>query len=257
MKKRFQYLVLCIVLFGLAACGGSPPPVTPSPAVPIVPTVTPIPLYMSVTLGSLPFTESGIGPDYNITTNTPVLIGSSDPRIRPFNNQMTLLIQGYIDGFRNNWQHQPPESLFCFLDITFTQMSPPGNLLSLRFTIRSYSNNAPHTDTYSHTVTYNLEAGQFVTLSQLFLPGSNYLGIIFTYCIAKLEAELGSNLWRDGALPTPDNYRNWNITAEGLLITFDRYQVASYPAGPRLITVPYSELQSIIDPQGPLAGYLP
>jgi hypothetical protein len=250
MKTLFRVLFLCVILTGLAACGGNLT-TTPVPTMPIVPTATPAPLYTSVTLSSVLFTESGTGPDYSITTNTPVLIGSSDPRIRPFNNQMALLVQGYIDGFRNNWQHQPPESLFCFLDITFTQMSPPGNVLSLRFTIRDYSNNAPRPDTYYRTITYDLEAGKFLALRELFLPGSNYLETISEYCIANMKAT-GFDIWEGGAKPILDYYRNWNVTADGLLISFDRGQVSYVPF---FITIPYSELQSIIDPYGPLAEY--
>ena len=40
---------------------------------------------------------------------------------------------------------------------------------------------------------------------------------------------------------------------EGLLITFNRGTVDAAAAGERTVLVPYSELQAIIDPQGPLA----
>ena len=59
-----------------------------------------------------------------------------------------------------------------------------------------------------------------------------------------------------GADPLPDNYRTWNIAVDGLVITFDAYQVAAYAAGPQIVTIPYMELQAIIDPSGPLEVYL-
>jgi hypothetical protein len=55
-------------------------------------------------------------------------------------------------------------------------------------------------------------------------------------------------------VPTPENYRNWNIATDGLMITFDEYQVAAYAAGPQTVVVPYSELQAVIDPASPLTG---
>jgi hypothetical protein len=58
----------------------------------------------------------------------------------------------------------------------------------------------------------------------------------------------------DGAKPMPENYDNWNITPDGLLITFDMYQVAPGASGPLQVLVPYAQLQGVIDPQGPLAG---
>ena len=59
-----------------------------------------------------------------------------------------------------------------------------------------------------------------------------------------------------GADPILENYRNWNITADGLLISFDPYQVAAYAAGPQTVLVPYGELQLVIDPHSPLAGFV-
>jgi hypothetical protein len=214
---------------------------------------------MTVALSSTPFTETGTGPDYTIETNTPVLTGSSlDPRLSPFNDAMAAIVQQEVDLFKENLKDLPvvPIAMGSFLKVDFAQVSPAGNLLSLKFIISFYSDGAAHPGTNSRTATYDLEAGQFITLDQLFLPGSDYLGTISAYCIAKLQAsEIGPVLFAEGAQPTADNYRNWNVTADGLLITFDEYQVAAYAAGPQLVTVPYSELQSIIDPQGPLAGY--
>ena len=95
-------------------------------------------------------------------------------------------------------------------------------------------------------------------LGQLFLPGSNYLESIANYCIGQLSSRnIGFDSFSTGAQPLQENYGNWNITADGLLITFDEYQVAAYAAGPQEVNVPYAEVQSIIDPHGPLAGFLP
>jgi hypothetical protein len=52
-----------------------------------------------------------------------------------------------------------------------------------------------------------------------------------------------------------ENYRNWNITPDGLMITFDEYQVAPYAAGPQTVTVPYSELRGLINPEGVLKQF--
>ena len=41
---------------------------------------------------------------------------------------------------------------------------------------------------------------------------------------------------------------------DGLLITFEMYQVAPGASGPMQVLVPYEHLQTVIDPQGPLAG---
>jgi rhodanese-related sulfurtransferase len=257
MKKLSHILTLCIFLLGLVACGGNAT-ASPEPTTVIGLPVTPVPLYTRVALSSTPSTETGTGPDYTITTNTPVLTGGNDPRISLFNDAMTALVQQEVYTFKQNLQNLPvmPIAAGSFLEVKFAQVSPPGNLLSLKFTISFYSDGAAHPGSYSRTATYDLEAGQFITLDQFFVPESDYLGTISAYCLATLQAsEIGPALFAEGAQPTAENYHNWNITADGLLITFDEYQVAAYAAGPQQVTVPYSELAAIINPQGPLAGY--
>ena len=94
-----------------------------------------------------------------------------------------------------------------------------------------------------------------LTLGDLFLPNSDYLETIASYCITELSKQPGfDGPFTDGAKPTPENYRNWNITPDGLLITFDTYQVSPGASGPQQVLVPFPQLERAIDPQGPLAG---
>jgi hypothetical protein len=266
---KSHYLAICILFICLAACGGSPPPVTPtsvptiSPSPTAVPTIFPTPtvaipsspLFQSVTLDYWSY-NNGVK-----NARVPALTGSLDPRVLKFNHEMSALVDEVIRLAASDWggKHAPvdPNLPGSTLDVRFELLSPPGSIFSLKFEITSYAKGAAHPFDYTRTVTYDLEKGEDVTLDQLFLPGVDFLGLISTYCLAQLSAsEVGSVLSVEGAQPTVENYRNWNVTADGLLITFDEYQVAPYAAGPQTVTVPYSELQAILSPQGPLAGVL-
>jgi hypothetical protein len=91
----------------------------------------------------------------------------------------------------------------------------------------------------------------------LFLPGTNYLQVLSDYCKTELEGrDIAFDASVTDADPLPDNYQSWNISADGLVITFDEYLVAAYAAGPQIVTIPYAELQAMIDPNGPLSIYL-
>jgi hypothetical protein len=59
-------------------------------------------------------------------------------------------------------------------------------------------------------------------------------------------------MFSDGARPTPENYAVWNVSAEGVVITFNEAQVAAYAAGPQEVVIPFATLKDIFDPQGPL-----
>ena len=56
---------------------------------------------------------------------------------------------------------------------------------------------------------------------------------------------------------TIQNYRNWNITSDCLLIPFDPYRVPAYAAGTQLVTILYAEGKSSLDPRSPLVSLLP
>jgi hypothetical protein len=103
------------------------------------------------------------------------------------------------------------------------------------------------------TLNYDLGQGRELALGDLFLPDSPYLEAISRYCTAELEKQpFFDGFFMDGAQPTLQNYRSWNIGPEGLIITFGTYQVAPGAAGPQTVLVPYRELTDFIKPQGPL-----
>jgi len=265
-QKIIPGFVLSTLLASMLACGATPTPqqsTDTSPVPPteaLTPTFTPIPVFTVVSLVSNLTEETGKSPDYTIKAQTPFFQGSEDLRVTNFNNEMILLTQEEIARFRDNVvQVQPlPGSTGSFYDQHYKLLSPPGNLVSLKFQIMIYIQGAAHPATHMRTVTYDLEAGTDVRLVQLFLPDSDYLERIANYCIAKLGTrDIGFEASSSGAQPLPENYGNWNITADGLMITFDEYKVAAYAAGSQEVIVPYAELQSVIDPHGPLAGFLP
>jgi hypothetical protein len=252
-------LLPLILFLALAACSRpTPAPQVTSTTVP-TPTATALPLARQVKLAQSTIQDEGKKPDYVLKADVPVLQGSSDPRVQTFNIATITLVQKEIDGFKTNVSQLPAEPISggSSFDMTFETVSPPGNLLSLLFTAYIYSDGAAHPYSYSVTYTYDLEKGAPVSLEQLFLPDSGYLNVIATWCRAELsKRDIGFlDYGTQGADPLADNYRNWNVTPDGLRITFDPYQVAPYVFGSQTVTVPYDALQDVIDPDGPLGGY--
>ena len=267
-RRIILAFVFSTLLASVLACGSTPAAPTatvtaePPPTQTSLPTQPSAPLYKSATLASVPRNETSQPPSpaYTVKAQIPTLQGNRDARVTNFNDEMTLLTQEEIAKFKDNAaQTRPlPGSAGSSYDQQYQLLSPPGNLLSLKFQIYIYIYQAAHPNTHSRTVNYDLEAGQDLPLEQLFLSGSDYLQRISNYCIAQLKTRnIGFDPTTSGALPLPANYGNWNITAKGLLITFDAYQVAAYAAGPQEVVIPFAELQAVIDPHGALAGFLP
>jgi hypothetical protein len=260
---RVMLAILC--LFILLACNVvysafNPTPTAVPPTPLPLPTATSVPLIsQQVTLVNVPFRETNPGgnfPSYTITSQTPQLTGSDDPRIQAFNERLNELVTKEVDSHRQNFQQLPltPLSTGSFLDVTYTLVSQVGDLWSFKFDLSFYADTAAHPGSYSVTVNYDLDHGRELALGELFLPNSNYLELISKYCTAQLTQQpYADSFFLEGAKPTPENYRSWNVAPDGLLITFDVYQVAPYASGPYTIVVPLRELQAIINPEGPLA----
>jgi len=259
-RKSILVFTAFIVLLTLACNAtftfGYPTPTTIPPTA--APTATPVPLSAQVTLVSVPFIETDQGgdfPPYTLTASTPQLNGSDDPRVKQFNQRLSDLIENEADLWRQSFRELPvtPLSNGSFLKVDYTLVSQYDEIWSLKFDISFYSDGAAHPGDYSLTLNHDLGQSRELALGDLFLPNSNYLEAISNYCIAELSRQMFfEGPFTDGAQPTSDNYRNWNIAPQGLMITFDTYQVGPGAAGPQRVMVPYDQLSAEIDPQGPL-----
>lgn len=223
-------------------------------------TGSPTPLLSEqVTLNSVPFTETDPGsgfPAYSITARIPQLTGSDNAHVLSINQRLEELVMGEVDVWRGSFKSLPitPVSNGSILEVKYTLVSQLGDLWSFKFDFAFYSDGAAHPGLNSITLNYDLGMGRELGLDDLFLPHSRYLEAIAQYCVTELRKQPYSDSFTlNGTQPTLQNFRNWNITMDGLMITFDEYQVAPYAAGPQTVVVPYGELTEFIDPQGPLA----
>jgi hypothetical protein len=246
-----------VLLLGILACNALvtfPAAVATPTAVPPDPTDGPS-ISQQVTLAPQALNETNQDPPFTINAQMPQLAGSDDPRVTAFNQRLKDLVTKEVDAWRESFNQITLVSNGSSLDETYTLVSQIGDLWSLKFDFRFYSDGAAHPGLYSITLNYDLAQGRELALGDMFLPNSSYLEAIANYCVTELSKQPGfEDPFTEGARPTPENYRNWNITPEGLLITFDMYQVAPGASGPIQVLVPYEQLQSAIDPQGPLAG---
>lgn len=252
----YKLAITGFILLFILACNSLIPLPDPTPTPPTS-TSTPILLSQQVTLVSQLLDETNQTPPFTIKSQIPQLAGSDDPRVTAFNQRLDELVTNEVNTWRESFLQNtgPSVSSGSFLETTYTLVSQIGELWSLKFDFHFYSAGAAHPGSYSITLNYDLDQGRELKLSDLFVANSNYLEVISNHCIAELSKQpFFDAAFTTGADPTPENYRNWNITPDGVLITFDTYQVAPGAAGPQQVLVPYAELQGLIDPQGVLAG---
>lgn len=261
-KTSHQALMIftTLLLLGNLACNALaflPTPTAVDPPMQIPPTVIPdLILSQQVKLVSQTLKETNQTPPFTITAQTPQLTGSDDPRVTAFNQRLSQLVTDEVDLWRKGFQENtmyPVNELGSFLEVSYTQTAQYADIWSFKFDLYFYANGAAHPGSYSITLNYDLGQGRELALADLFLPNADYLYVISQYCIAELSKQpFFEGPFTEGAQPTPENYSRWNITPDGLMITFDDYQVGPHAAGPQVVTVPYSQLKEIANPEGPL-----
>jgi hypothetical protein len=203
--------------------------------------------------------EQSETPKYSIHLQYPSLQWVSQAAADTFNERIDAHMADEVTAFKANvndveeWRQQNMPGASSDLNISYLVTYQENDLISVLFTIDFYLAGAAHPGQYSHVFNFDLDAGKFMALPDLFLPGSNYLQHIAEYCTNALN-QSGNLQNPQGAAAIEDNYRLWNIQPDGLLISFDTYHVAPGAAGRQQVLVPYSELEDVIDPQGPLAA---
>ena len=208
---------------------------------------------------STPFSESGNAPVYTINAQIPILQGSGDSRVTTFNTRLNQIAQDEINQFKNDvlsFASDPPISAGSSFDLQYSVIGQRADIWSIKFDISIYADGAAHPAHYSTTMNYDLSNGREISLDELFLSSSNYLQVISDICKAQLTArDIAFDGIQTGADPLPENYQRWNISNEGLVITFDEYQVAAYAAGPQVVVIPFPALKGIVNPQSALGSF--
>ncbi len=260
MKHRLIPFALVLLLATLA-CNLPMQTGEPAAATPDVSTVPPTPrLSEVITINSEPFSEEGKDPIYSITAQIPYAEGADPTRLANFNTLLKKTAEEQIIPFRDSvltLAPVQPISAGSSLSLKYTVIGQALDYWSIKYEIDAYFDGAAHPGHTSITINYDLDRDRPLTLDELFLPGSNYLQVIADYCKAELtKRDIAFEGFSAGAEPLPENYTRWNMSNEGLVITFDEYQVAPYAAGPQVVVLPFSALQSVSDPNSILSFFV-
>lgn len=256
MKRTFALLTsLLLTVFGAAL------PATQAQIGTLEPTLagTAVELPGGLRLESAVSEEHLTNPKLDITVRKPVLVGDNRTMLAAFNDEVDRIVKDTVGSFRdeivqaNSVATLPPEiaSLGSYIDLNYDIYHVDEALISIKFNVDWYGAGAAHPNTYSMTLNYDLQNAKVLELADLFKPKSKFLEALANYSTERLK-EAGVLIFPEGAEPKPENYRSWNISMNGLVINFDDYQVAPHAVGPQQVTVPYSVLQALIRPDGPL-----
>ena len=193
----------------------------------------------------------------------PLLVSPhDDAAVKSFNQMVSDLIQQSVVIFRQQAAKNAenlqvlPKSVNkndMYIDYNTSFMIADENpILSVRFTLQTYLAGMAHPYHQHQVINVNLSTGESINFEDLFIPTSNYLEILSNYSRQILSKRLKDNaLINEGTKPINDNFKIWNVTSNGLVITFEEATVAPYVYGAQTVLIPYSILKSVINPDIP------
>ncbi len=222
---------------------------------------------MSVTYKELNVSTRGIG--YVITAKYPQVEFGPEALMglrgiaEDINHMLDTLVNGMVRRFEIDTKDFPItgyESHGSTLDITSDAFISGGSLLSVPVTSFSYFSGAAHPMTIITTFNYStLIYGELNSPGKLFKSDFDYLGYLSGKCIASLKqyakevgADGNDDMINEGASPSEENFRNWYIENDSLIIVFNPYQAGPYVMGVQTVSIPLSEMLDMLDPKGPL-----
>lgn len=100
------------------------------------------------------------------------------------------------------------------------------------------------------TVNYDYKENKFITIDNIINNNQIILKNIANYTYQNLsqkkifQNKTVLNMLKEGTKPRLNNYKHILFSKEGLIIYFDRYQIAPYYYGNYSITIPYNILKS-------------
>lgn len=126
-------------------------------------------------------------------------------------------------------------------------------ILSLRLLTEGMQAGRAHPYHTHQVMNFNLKTGKVLALKDLFKRHANYLAAFAKYSSHELNQKL-QDKWmiKDGTAPLAKNYQLWNLKENGILLTFEEYQVGPYVAGSQEVLIPYSALKQLIAPHAPI-----
>ncbi|HKR58162.1 MAG TPA: RsiV family protein [Pyrinomonadaceae bacterium] len=130
------------------------------------------------------------------------------------------------------------------LELTFRMYYSDKWLISFRLTHSVMAAGHMHPIDYYETINYDLRQGRPLRAGDLFKRG--YLKAFSEFSRKWLSEtyEIPNENWfREGTAPRTRNFPNWNVVPDGILISFEDYQVSSHNFGQPELIVPYPKLK--------------
>jgi len=197
---------------------------------------------------------------YELSVEYPQVAPARTPEVRGFNRWIKRKVLGHAARFRrlaraerrDKTRTRPP--IEEGLELSFLIYYSDQRLISMRLTHRVMEAGQMHPINYYETLNYDFKKGRALHVHEVFKRG--YLKRFSTFSREYLTQTfaMSSDGWMlRGTAPRAFNFPNWNIVPDGILLSFEDYQVNSHNFGQPEFVVPFAKLRRVLVDKG-LAG---
>ena len=178
---------------------------------------------------------------YNNKTDIEINVKYPLYKYKKLNKQINTIINYYLKDNIDN---------YYFLYIDYKEYKYK-DYISLVFNI-SYFTGGAHPNYEIKTINYNTKNNNFITITNLINKDKNILNKLSTYSRkyfnnnSLFKEKIVNDMMLEGTIGAKENYQRFNLSNDGLIIYFERYQIAPYYYGDYNITIPYQYLELTI-----------
>ncbi len=203
---------------------------------------------------------------YEFTVTYPQIVDFKDniTSMNLFNKIVESKMEALLDTFRV-WmkdRETPTEmtGVGSYYEAGDSVFYASNKIISIQFYEGYYFAGAAHPNNSSFSINYDLVNNKELTLDNILTAG--WEKKLSEICIKSLREQKNfppgtEDDWIErGAGPEKKNFEVFNVTKEGILVTFVTYQVGSYAEGPSEVFIPYPEIKDIIKKDSMLKDFI-
>ena len=162
------------------------------------------------------------------------------------NRKIKVKIERLLRDFNSHLNDVIPNQYFS-LDVNYDTYNYY-NIISFVFNIESFYGGA-HPDHEIWTISYDTKNNKVITIDSLLKKYPNILNKLSNnaYNLLKnnpklMESSYSKDMLIDGTKPLKENFNSFAFTDKGLIIFFQRYQIAPYSMGDFHVIIPYDNI---------------
>ena len=172
-----------------------------------------------------------------------VLVYYPKTEYKVLNIAISNKINNYIDDFKISVNNKEINNQYFFLNILYDEYKYK-NYISYVFHIESFLGEV-HPIQSIWTINYDSDSDKLIDIDYLIVNNPNILYDFSSYTravLSKNEKITNYSLMINGTSPKKSNFERFVFDKKGILLFFERYQIAPYNLGEFVITIPYDSI---------------